>query len=205
MAAHSAPERIYRRFSGARKDVAAYIAELMTSGGNPIVAALHSFPLPSICAVNGVAAGGGVGLALAADIVIAARSPYIYLPFAPVLNLVPDLGAACALARKVGRARALGLALTGQKLSAEQAEQWGLIWKSVPDESLELEGMALAQSLAAMPRDATSAVRDLVDRASGAEFEPHLTEEARHQRRLAGTNAFREAISAFIEKRKPSF
>lgn len=197
---------IRRRMDGdAGESVADYIARLMTSGGNPIVAALRRLPMPSICGVNGVAAGGGVGLALAADIVIAARSAYFYLPFTPSLNLVPDLGATWALAHKVGRARALGLALTGHKLSAEKAEQWGLIWKCVPDDVFETEALALARSLAEAPREATLALRNLVDRAAAAEFELHLAEEASAQRRLAATEAFREGVTAFIERRKPSF
>ena len=112
---------------------------------------IRDAPFPIVAAVNGVAAGGGVGLAMAADIVIAARSARFVLTFSSKLGLVPDLGTSWHLAHRLGRARALGIALTGEPISAEQALAWGLIWKVAEDSSLDRETMDLAAALACRP------------------------------------------------------
>src|SRR5690606_22161357 len=104
-----------------------YVGQLMARM-NPVLQALNELPVPVVCAVNGVAAGGGVGLALAGDVVIAAESSYFYLPFFPALGIVPDMGTTWVLPRAIGRARTFGLALTGEKLPAQKAQEWGLIW-----------------------------------------------------------------------------
>jgi 2-(1,2-epoxy-1,2-dihydrophenyl)acetyl-CoA isomerase len=195
----------HRLESGGAASVSNHIGDLLSRRGNPVVNLLRSLPMPLICAVNGVAAGGGVGLALAADIVIAARSAYFYLPFVPRLGLIPDLGATWALAHKVGRARALGLALTGSKLSAADAERWGLIWRCAPDESFAAEAMALAQDLSRLPREATKSARELIDHAAANSFAAQVEAECEAQRTLAASEAFREGLSAFLEKRTPHF
>ena len=115
---------------------------------NPWISDLESLPMPIIAAVNGVAAGAGVGIALAADITLAARSAFFLLSFAPKLGLVPDMGTSWQLPRRIGSARARGLTLLGEKLEAEQAAAWGLIWQCVPDEQLLEHAEAIAKRLA---------------------------------------------------------
>src|SRR5690554_5704444 len=117
---------------------------------NPMLRTLRDLPLPVICAVNGVAAGAGANIALACDIVLAARSAAFIQAFCKI-GLLPDSGGTWMLPRLVGRARAAGLAMLGDKLSAEQAAQWGLIWKVVDDEALESEALSLARHLATQP------------------------------------------------------
>ena len=116
---------------------------------DPVILGLDAMPKPVICAVNGVAAGGGVGIALAGDIVLAAESAKFIQVFTPQLAIIPDMGSTWYLTHLLGRARARALALTGQPLPARTAEEWGLIWKTVPDERLMDEAMALANRLAA--------------------------------------------------------
>jgi 2-(1,2-epoxy-1,2-dihydrophenyl)acetyl-CoA isomerase len=182
-----------------------YVGELMETQGNPLMAGIRTLPVPVVCAVNGVAAGGGVGFALAADMVIAARSAYFYLPFAPALGLVPDMGASWILPRAVGRARALGLALTGNKLPAEKAAQWGLIWACVDDDQLQAEAMKLARQLAALPGHAIADTRALFDAAETHTLEQQLAMECGRQQELIERESFAEGLRAFLERRKPGF
>src|SRR5918999_3036382 len=120
------------------------------SNYNPLVRRLRALPKPIVCAVNGVAAGAGANIALACDIVIAARSASFVQSFSK-LALVPDSGGTYFLPRLVGTARAMGLAMLSERLSSEEAERWGLIWKAVDDDKLEAESKALARTLAAGP------------------------------------------------------
>lgn len=120
------------------------VGRMMRELSNPLILDLQALPVPVVAAVNGAAAGAGVSLALAADVVVAARSAYFLLTFLPRLGLVPDLGATWHLPRLVGRARAMALTLLGDRLSAEQAAEWGLIWACVDDEVLMDEAQALA-------------------------------------------------------------
>ena len=182
-----------------------YVGSLMETSGNPIVAGLRALPVPVICAINGAAAGGGVGLALAADMVVAARSAYFYLPFVPALGIVPDMGASWALPRAVGRARSLGLALTGNKLSAQQAADWGLIWACVDDDQLATEGMKLALQLAALPAHAITEARALFAAAEANTLDQQLALEKERQRQLIDGDDFAEGLKAFGERRKPVF
>ncbi|MGV3573163.1 MAG: enoyl-CoA hydratase-related protein [Ramlibacter sp.] len=183
----------------------AYVGQMMEETGNPIMAGLRSLPVPVVCAVNGVAAGGGVGLALACDMVIAARSAYFYLPFVPALALVPDMGASWMLPRAVGRARALGLALTGHKLGAEQAAAWGLVWACVDDAQLPAEAAKLAAQLAALPAGAVEETRALFAAAERNGYEDQLALERSRQGELIDREAFAEGVRAFGERRKPVF
>jgi 2-(1,2-epoxy-1,2-dihydrophenyl)acetyl-CoA isomerase len=178
---------------------------MMADAGNPLVTGLRTLPVPVVCAVNGAAAGGGVGLALAADIVIAARSAFFYLPFAPALGLVPDLGASWTLPRAVGRARALGLTLLGNKLSAQEAAQWGLIWSCVDDAALADESRQIATRLARLPVHATHEVRELYRASEDNSLQEQLALEMQRQSALADRPAFAEGVRAFLEKRKPRF
>jgi 2-(1,2-epoxy-1,2-dihydrophenyl)acetyl-CoA isomerase len=184
---------------------AQYIGHLMEHYGDPLVNALQELPKAVICAVGGAAVGGGVGLALAADMVIAARSAYFSLPFVPALGLIPDLGATYHLTMALGRARGLALSLTGEKFSAERAENWGLIWRCVEDESLLSEATALARQCAELPFATVKATKDLFRRAETGDLASQLRVETELQRKLAGEDAFREGVNAFLERRKPRF
>jgi 2-(1,2-epoxy-1,2-dihydrophenyl)acetyl-CoA isomerase len=108
-----------------------YVGQLLREHAEPILLEMRALPVPVVCAINGVAAGGGVGLALSGDMVLAARSAYFYLPFMPALGLVPDMGSSWLVPRSISPARALGLALTGEKLDAQRASDWGLIWRAL--------------------------------------------------------------------------
>ena len=178
---------------------------LLEQGGNPLVLALNRLPMPVLCAVHGPVAGGGVGLALAADVVIAAKSAFFYLPFVPALGLLPDMGAAWFLQRVLGPARTKALVLMGDRLSATQAADWGLIWRCVDDDALADETARLAQRLAALPAHAAPEVRALLRAADGNELPAQLAFESQRQRELMAGAAFDEGLQAFLARRVPSF
>jgi 2-(1,2-epoxy-1,2-dihydrophenyl)acetyl-CoA isomerase len=182
-----------------------FVGRMMEETGNPIVAGLRSLPVPVVCAVNGAAAGGGVGLALAGDLVVAARSAYFYLPFVPALGIVPDLGASWALPRAIGRARALGLALTGDRLLAEKAADWGLIWACVDDGQLQAEGLKFARQLADLPAHAIDEARALFAASATNTFDEQIAFERGRQEHLIDGESFREGMKAFADRRRPSF
>jgi 2-(1,2-epoxy-1,2-dihydrophenyl)acetyl-CoA isomerase len=199
-------EQIRRRLDNTESgDAATYIGYLMERHGEPLVMALRALPMVVVCAVGGAVAGGGVGLALAADVVIASRGAYFALPFVPSLGLIPDLGATYRLTKAIGRPRALALALTGQKFSAEQAANWGLVWRCVADDSLASEAMALARGFADLPPTAIKAAKELFDNAETADLSSQLRLETKRQRELAGEESLREGVSAFLDRRKPRF
>ena len=181
------------------------IFRAMDSGFNPLVRELVALPKPVVAAVNGVAAGGGVGLSLAADIVIAARSASFIQVFGPQLGLVPDTGCTYFLVRLLGRARARGLALLGDRLTSEQAEHWGLIWKCVPDDDLTAEALRVARRLAAGPQRCFAAIKQALDAAEDNTLAQQLDLERDLQRVLGDTDDFAEGVAAFIEKRSPRF
>ncbi|WP_263262151.1 2-(1,2-epoxy-1,2-dihydrophenyl)acetyl-CoA isomerase PaaG [Pseudomonas sp. RIT-PI-S] len=171
---------------------------------NPLIRQLRELPIPVICAVNGVAAGAGANIPLACDLVLAARSASFIQAFCK-LGLVPDSGGTWFLPRLVGVARAKALALLGNRLSAEQAEQWGLIYRCVEDSELRDEALKLARHLAAQP----TAGLALIKRALNASLDNSLDEQLTLERdlqRLAGRSAdYREGVTAFMEKRTPVF
>ncbi len=178
---------------------------LMDDGMNGLIRDIYNFDRPTIAAVNGVAAGGGIGIALAADIVVAADSAYFAQVFAPKLGLVPDLGCTWHLAHLLGRARAVGLAMLGDRLPAQKAAEWGLIWKAVEDASFEEEIEAtVARLLEGAPR-ALAAVPKAIDHAYRVSLSDQLDHERDIQSVLIETDDFREAVSAFSQKRKPGF
>lgn len=181
-----------------------YVGDLMERM-NPVVQALRELPVPVVCAVNGPAAGGGVGLALAGDLVVAAKSSYFYLPFFPSLGAVPDMGATWTLPRAIGRARALGISLTGEKLPAQTAQEWGLIWACVEDERLEVESRRLARRLAAMPRHAILEARAIFAAAETNTLAQQLDLERARQMELVDGESFAEGVRAFSERRQPDF
>lgn len=181
------------------------VAHGMTVGFNPMMRELYALQKPIVAAVNGVAAGGGVGLALAADIVIAAKSANFIQVFGPRLGLIPDLGCTWHLPRLVGRARALGLAMTGDKLPAETAAEWGLIWKCVPDDELIAEANGVATKLAKGPTNAFGEIRKAIDAAGNNEFAAQLDYERDVQGMLGDHPNFSEGVKSFLTKKEPAF
>jgi 2-(1,2-epoxy-1,2-dihydrophenyl)acetyl-CoA isomerase len=170
----------------------------------PLVTTLRTLPMPVICAVNGVAAGAGANLALACDIVLAAKSASFIEAFCK-LGLIPDTGGTWALPRLIGPARAMGLALLGDKLPAEKAEQWGLIWRCVPDEALMDEAMAMAEHFAKAPTKGLAFTKKAMLASSTNTLEQQLQLEAGMMRELGYSHDYREGVAAFIEKRQPQF
>lgn len=171
---------------------------------NPLVRRLTSLPKPVVCAVNGVAAGAGANIALAADIVIAAKSAKFIQSFANI-GLVPDSGGTWVLARLVGQARAMGLALTGEPLSAEKAEQWGLIWRCVDDAELMNEANKLVEKFASGPTRGFAATKEAIRRGWTAALDDQLNFERDMQRELGRSGDYKEGVAAFMEKRAPRF
>ncbi|MDG2025066.1 MAG: enoyl-CoA hydratase-related protein [Actinomycetota bacterium] len=171
---------------------------------NPALKALHHCPVPTIARINGVAAGGGLGIALACDITIAVRSTFFVATFGPRLGIVPDMGSTWSLPRRTGRARAMGMAMLGDRISAEQAAQWGLIWKCVDDEELDAEVEAATETLKRTSPDAMVRIRQSIDGASTAGFVDQLGVEMEHQAVLIPRN-MAEGAQAFLEKRDPEF
>src|SRR5258706_9573509 len=172
------------------------------SNYNPLVRRLRALPKPIVCAVNGVAAGAGANIALACDIVLAARSASFLQSFSRI-GLVPDSGGSYFLPRRVGAARAMGLALLGEKLSAEDAEQWGLIWKAVEDGKLLEEARALAAKLAAGPTRSYGLVKKALQASEGNSLDAQLELERDLQREAGFSEDYREGVSAFLQKRTP--
>ncbi|MHB1870710.1 MAG: 2-(1,2-epoxy-1,2-dihydrophenyl)acetyl-CoA isomerase PaaG [Steroidobacteraceae bacterium] len=170
----------------------------------PLILALRGLRVPVVCAVNGVAAGAGVSLALACDLVIAARSASFVQAFARI-GLIPDSGGTWFLPRLVGRARALGLALLGEKLPAAQAAEWGLIWRCVDDDDFPAEVEALAGQLAAAPPLALRGIRQALADSWDRTLEQQLDAERDLQRELGFTADYAEGVAAFGAKREPRF
>src|SRR6202045_3117395 len=170
----------------------------------PLVLALHALPMPVIAAVNGVAAGAGANIALACDLVIAAGSASFVQAFAK-LGLLPDSGGTWTLPRLVGNARALGLALLGNKLAAEQAAAWGMIWQCVPDAELGSTVDALAESLAVAPPRGLAWTKAAIRGSGQHSLAEQLDIERDAQRELGRSADYAEGVAAFVEKRGPRF
>ncbi|MGH8189626.1 MAG: 2-(1,2-epoxy-1,2-dihydrophenyl)acetyl-CoA isomerase PaaG, partial [Steroidobacteraceae bacterium] len=170
----------------------------------PLVLALRKLPLPVIAAVNGVAAGAGANIALACDIVIATRSASFIQSFSKI-GLVPDSGGTWLLPRLVGNARALGLAFLADKLSAEQAAQWGLIWRCVDDAEFKDAVDALAKQFASAPTRGLARTKQAIYESWGRSFEQQLDVERDFQRELGRSQDYAEGVAAFTEKRNPRF
>jgi 2-(1,2-epoxy-1,2-dihydrophenyl)acetyl-CoA isomerase len=170
----------------------------------PLVLKLKNLPMPVICAVNGVAAGAGANLALACDIVLAAKSASFIEAFCK-LGLIPDTGGTWHLPRLVGPARAMGLALLGDKLTAEKAEQWGLIWRAVEDEDLMNEAMALAKHFSTAPTKGLAFTKKAMQASYANTLPEQLKLEGEMMRELGYSHDYREGVAAFIAKRAPQF
>ena len=182
-----------------------WVAARLRNHFHPVVELWSRLPVPLVVAVNGIAAGAGVSLALLGDVTIAARSAAFAVLFTPKLGLAPDMGATYLLPRRIGHARARYLALTGRPVGAEEAERIGLIAECVDDAALESRAAALAAELAAGPTRAQLALRDLIDEGALRTFADQLEREALAQQALADTRDLLEGISAFREKRPPRF
>jgi 2-(1,2-epoxy-1,2-dihydrophenyl)acetyl-CoA isomerase len=180
------------------------LGETVEECWNPLIRTLAELPQPVIARVNGVAAGAGANIALACDIVIAAKSAKFIQSFS-ALGLVPDSGGSWHLPRLVGQARALGLALTGEPLPAEQAAEWGLIWKAVEDEQLDAEVDAIANKLASLPPLGLAAIKRIVRSSWQRSLDEELDLQRDEMRRLGFTEDYREGVAAFLAKRKPNF
>lgn len=180
-------------------------AHSMLIGFNPMGLDLAKFPKPVIVAVNGVCAGGGVGLALAGDIVLAARSAYFVQVFGPKLGLVPDVGVTWYTPRLVGRARARALALLGDRLPAEKAAEWGMIWEVHDDDKLMEAARAYAARLARGPRAGFAKIKQVLDASLDNTLEAQLDLERITQGELGDDPDFREGVIAFLQKRDPVF
>lgn len=180
------------------------LGDAVEQAWNPLIAMLTSLPQPVIARVNGVAAGAGANVALACDIVIAARSAKFIQSFSAI-GLIPDSGGTWALPRLVGQARALGLALSGEPLAAETAAEWGLIWKAVADDALDTEVEAVAQKLASLAPLGLAATKEMIRSSWQFSLSEELERQAGAMRRLGFTQDYREGVAAFLEKRKPVF
>ena len=170
----------------------------------PLIRRITSLDKPVVCAVNGVAAGAGASVALACDVVFAARSAKFIQSFANI-GLIPDSGGTWVLPRLVGQARALGLALTGEPLSADDAVAWGLIWKAVDDAELMEQARALATRFAQGPTRGLAATKRLLRSSFGRSLDDALDLERNTMRELGFSADYQEGVAAFMAKRKPAF
>ncbi|MFB4204096.1 1,2-epoxyphenylacetyl-CoA isomerase [wastewater metagenome] len=180
------------------------LGESIEKNYNPLIRKLRALEMPVICAVNGVAAGAGANLALACDIVLAARSASFIQAFCRI-GLLPDSGGTWHLPRLVGHARAMGLAMLGDKLSADQAEAWGMIWRVVDDEQLAAEADALARHLAGQPTKGLSLIKRAINASWHNDLDQQLDLERDLQRAAGRTDDYREGVAAFMDKRDPQF
>jgi 2-(1,2-epoxy-1,2-dihydrophenyl)acetyl-CoA isomerase len=180
------------------------LGETVQQCWNPLIRTLTSLPQPVIARVNGVAAGAGANIALACDIVVAAKSAKFIQSFSAI-GLFPDSGGTWALPRLVGQARALGLALTGEALPAEKAAEWGLIWKAVDDDALDTEVDAIASKLASLPPLGLAAIKEMIRSSWQYSLDEELERQAGAMRRLGFTEDYREGVAAFLAKRPPKF
>lgn len=179
------------------------LAISLGSNYNPLVRRLRELPKPVVCAVNGVAAGAGANIALACDLVIASRSASFVQAFSKI-GLIPDSGGTFFLPRLVGSARAMGLALLGEKLSAEDAANWGLIWKVVDDDALAY-ATEIAKQLAAGPTRGYGLLKKALHASPTNSLDAQLDLERDLQREAGFSEDYREGVTAFKDKRKPTF
>ena len=171
---------------------------------NPMIRRIQALPIPVIASVNGTAAGAGANLALACDIVLAARSASFLQAFSKI-GLIPDSGGTWFLPRHIGMARAMGLAMLADKLPAEKAEQWGLIWKCVDDDTLASETAQIAQHLSTLPTKALGMTKTALHASADNSLDTQLDLERDMQRTLGQSADYMEGVSAFLQKRAPKF
>jgi len=176
----------------------------LTTLFNPLVTRIRSLEMPVVCAVNGVAAGAGANLALACDLVLAAKSARFIQSFAHV-GLLPDAGGTWILPRLIGEARAKAIAITGTPVNAEEAKDWGMIWAVHDDNTLMQEARSLANQLAKGPTLGLGKTKMAIQTAYNQTFEDHLELEAKNQGQLGRSADYAEGVLAFLEKRKARF
>jgi 2-(1,2-epoxy-1,2-dihydrophenyl)acetyl-CoA isomerase len=179
--------------------------ELMRTRHNKMIADLRSLPFPILTILNGPVAGGSVGIAFAADIVIAARSAYIYLPFMSALGIAPDMGSSYFLPRLIGTGRSIAMTLLGNRVSAEQAAAWGMIWLCVDDSDLAAEAEKLTARLFNLPAHAAMETRAIFDASLHNTLQQQLDYERSRQSELIDRPEFTEGVRAFMSKRPPAF
>ncbi len=184
----------------ARRD----LSESVEQNYNPLIKRLAALPMPVICAVNGVAAGAGANLALACDMVFAAKSAKFIQVFCKI-GLIPDSGGTYILPRLIGQARAMGLALTGDAVSAEQAEQWGMIWQAVDDQDLMEVATKQARFFTKQPTLGLSLIKNSIRRSLDNDLAAQLQLESDSQKQAGFSDDYQEGVAAFLEKRKPVF
>jgi 2-(1,2-epoxy-1,2-dihydrophenyl)acetyl-CoA isomerase len=180
------------------------LGESVDKNYNPLIRSIMKLPKPVICAVNGVAAGAGASLALACDIVLAARSASFIQVFCKI-GLVPDSGGTWNLPRVVGLPRARGLAMLGDKLPAEQAEAWGMIWRCVDDDELMNEARELAVHLATQPTRGLGKIKELLVASTSNSLDEQLDLERDTMQELGQSHDYQEGVAAFLAKRAPVF
>jgi len=185
-------------------DEAPNLGESIEKYYNPLIRNIMTMEKPVLCAVNGVAAGAGASIALACDIVLAARSAKFVQAFCKI-GLVPDSGGTFNLPRALGLPRAKGLALLGDKLSAEQAQSWGMIWQCVDDDQLMSETLSIAEHLAVQPTKGLGMIKKLLNESFSNPLHQQLELEKEAMQTLGRSNDYREGVSAFMEKRQPAF
>lgn len=185
-------------------DAAIDLGALLRRRYHPMILAIRSMPKPVVCAVNGVAAGAGMSIALAADIVLAARSASFVQAFAKI-GLVPDAGSTWLLPRLVGEARARALALLGERIDAETALRFGMIWQVFDDGELLPSAQRLASHLATQPTRAHALIKQAFDGSTERSLAAQLEHEAGLQAQAGRTEDFREGVAAFLERRAPVF
>lgn len=183
-----------------RRDLAISVEE----NYNPLIKRLAALPMPVICAVNGVAAGAGANLALGCDMVFAARSAKFIQVFCKI-GLIPDSGGSYNLPRTIGTARAMGLALTGEAISAEQAESWGMIWKVVDDEALMDVARKQARFFTTQPTFGLALIKKAIRASFDNDLDQQLGLERDLQQQAGFSDDYQEGVAAFLEKRKPEF
>ena len=180
------------------------LGETLDKHYNPLVRRMRALPKPIVCAVNGVAAGAGANFALACDIVLAARTASFIQAFVKI-GLVPDCGGTYFLPRLAGTQRAMALAMTGERLSAEDAERFGVIWKCVDDAQLGPEAEKLSRSLAGGPTRSLGLIKKAIYESAGNTLSAQLDLERDYQREIGKGEDYKEGVASFLEKRKPEF
>jgi 2-(1,2-epoxy-1,2-dihydrophenyl)acetyl-CoA isomerase len=171
---------------------------------NPIISRIRQLQKPVVAAVNGVAAGAGANIALACDIVIAAKSSSFIQAFSKI-GLIPDSGGTFFLPRLIGWQKASALMMLGEKVSADEAERIGMIYKVIADESFEAEAKKMVTTLAAMPTKGLALTKQLLDNSFENNYEDQLHDEEIFQQRAGNTKDYKEGVQAFLDKRKPNF
>ena len=181
-----------------------HIEHIVGEHYNPIIMRIRRLEKPVVAAVNGVAAGAGANIALCCDVVVAAQSASFLQAFSKI-GLIPDSGGTFFLPRLVGWQKAAALMMLGDKVSAEEAERMGMIYKAFPNENFEVEAKKIAATLAVMPTVGLALTKQLLDNSFDNAYEDQLHDEEIFQQRAGRTKDYKEGVQAFLEKRKPNF